>query len=837
MNANRKEIEQAIKYLIRLSQIDNTDIVGKIHLAKYINKRAPSDIAIEFQQKYFKKKFNPYEIMKGSFIEVRPKGVNISLDNESSAANKPPVFTEFSDYLYYFRLSIEAQICEIIWIMKYGKQIDDRISDCVYANRLSLNEEYLFKYYWDQYRKWRDNGFNHELLTSTKVNKSIISFDISRFYNSISVENIDKENTKLFPIYIWKEYDEQVAKYSQELVGTLPIGPYSSAIFSNEILSEFDDKIKTAKSVLYYGRYVDDILIVHEKGEDSFSINSFSTNINGVRTFESNRNTFKFNDSKTRIYDYDLAHPMNTYVVFKRLIESSSSEWKLAPDQELSETDFSKAISSIDSEYSINKPRSFSEIKFDYKELRNSLSKYLIEFSAVDYLKKNEANEIVRGLCFAFSGGNAIKYYELWPVLFSVFRFIPDEEAIVKISDNIIKNLSIISDTLSQKMCTQYLHKHLLCSYIYASANYNKAVNRDVFGHIKNLVNVPNTQLPTERDVNKLLYLSLERKLLFNKQKTFEECIKHYDFNLIGFEKVTSSTYNQTKITSECLSLNTISIGWKSRLKVALAHVDVFDLSVEKAIKGIRKVSIYDFQKIIKPLNDAIKSRAHFLCFPEVSIPERLLSLLITYSSLKGITILAGIEHCKYKGLIGNFIVLIQPTKGSVSIYARPKIHYAPAEIALFKKNKISNFWIGSTFPIFAYKNTSIAVYNCFELADIILRGLVKGKVDAVFGIEYNFDLKYFSNIMESMCRDNHAYCVQSNAGQIGENRIIAPIDTKFADLVRFKAGLDPMAITGLLDIYKLQEFHSDKKTLYDAKKGIEFRKLPPGFNENDRII
>lgn len=837
MNANRKDIEQAIRYLIRLSQIDNTDIIGKVHLAKYINKRTPSDIAIEYQQKYFKKKFNPHEIMEGSYVEVRPKGINIALENESSAANKPPVFTEFSDYLYYFRLSIEAQICEIIWIMKYGKQIDDRISNCVYANRLSLNEDYLFKYYWDQYRKWRDSGFNHELLTSTKVNKSIISFDISRFYNSINVDKLDKQNTELFPVYIWKKYDEQIAKYCKELVGTLPIGPYSSAIFSNEILSEFDDRIKKTKSVLYYGRYVDDILIVHEKGDDEFTINSFSTNTDGIRTFKSNGNVFKFNDSKTRIYDYDLAHPMNTYVVFKRLIESSSSEWKLAPDQELSETDFSKAISSIDSEYSINKPRSFSEIKFDYKELRNSLSKYLIEFSAVDYLKKNESNEIVRGLCFAFSGGNAIKYYELWPVLFSVLRFIPDEDAIVKISDNIIKNLSIRSDKPSQKMCTQYLHKHLLCSYIYASANYNKVVNREIFGHIRNLVTVTSTQLPTERDVSKLLYLSLERKLLFNKYKTFEDCIKNYDFKLVGFEKVAGSSYNQTKINPENIQLNTISIGWLSKLKIALAHVDVYDTSLEKAIKGIRKVSINDFQKIIRPLNDAIKSRAHFLCFPEVSIPERLLSLVITYSSLKGITILAGLEHCKYKGLIGNYILLIQPTKESVTIIARPKIHYAPAEIAMLKKNKINNFWIGSTFPIFVYKNTSIAVYNCFELADIVLRGIVKGKVDAVFGIEYNFDLKYFSNIMESMCRDNHVYCIQSNAGQIGENRIIAPIDTKYADLVRFKAGLDPMAITGQIDIYKLQEFHSNKKTLYDVKKGIEFRKLPPGFNEDDRII
>lgn len=831
MNASIEDIEQAIWYLIRIAQLDNYDIQQKIFVAKYIDNREIIDVAKSIHSRLSKKRFDMDSVFAGSYIEVRPKMVQLDFAGGSSAANTPLVLSRISDYMYYFRLSVEAQIFDILWIMKFGTNIDELFTDSVYANRLSLDGEYLFKHYWGQYQKWRDEGFSDKLLTGSKSNKSIISFDISKFYNSIRVKNLRVKGKSIFPKLLWNKYDELISKYNEELIGTLPIGPFSSGIFSNQILYEFDEQIKSKKNVLFYGRYVDDILIVCEReGDLSVDLNEFAEQNETGFKIVSSGNEFEFNKEKTRVYDYDNKHSLNAFDVFKRLIDEYSSEWKLAPDQEMSEYQFTKAISSFNPTLSINKPRSFSEVKISQKELKAQLTKYVIEFSAIDIFLKHERNEIERSLNFAFSGGNAIKYFELWPSLFTVFKLLNNEDAICKIIKVIVNNLIGLQTDNTTKDCRKYLFRQVAASYIIASANCSDKVNRATFAKIKEMLNDVLIRGISERNVRQLLWLSLQRGLLFNREKCFQDCVKEYNIEVTELDPIDISLKNHSEILLKEFNDFDFEIGKYSKVRVALAHVKVDEKRIDESIRGIRKASVIDFKRVIRPINDAISSGAHLLCYPEVSVPERLLGLLLKYATLKRISIIAGIEHCEYNGKIGNFIVFAQPTEKGVKVFARPKIHYAPAEIAKLVKFKVKDVWTSSKLPIYRYRNTALSIFNCFELADIKMRGLVKGKVDIVIGLEYNFDLHYFSNIMESMCRDNHVYCIQSNAGQIGENRIIAPIEKHHANIIRFKAGLDPMAITDTLNISKLREYHDTEDVYYNTKNKIEFRKLPPGF-------
>ena len=109
-------------------------------------------------------------------------------------------------------------------------------------------------------------------------------------------------------------------------------------------------------------------------------------------------------------------------------------------------------------------------------------------------------------------------------------------------------------------------------------------------------------------------------------------------------------------------------------------------------------------------------------------------------------------------------------------INLRLKKWYAPAESKLIKKlglkvpdtKNISN-------DLFIWNNLYFAVYDCFELVDIRFRAEFKADLDFLVACEWNKDIKYFNNIVESAARDLHCYVIQVNTSQYGDSKIVAP--------------------------------------------------------------
>lgn len=61
----------------------------------------------------------------------------------------------------------------------------------------------------------------------------------------------------------WKGLPRSKSLFTSEPFKGLPIGNLTSQIFANYYMSEFDDYVKDGLGIKYYGRYVDDFVIIH----------------------------------------------------------------------------------------------------------------------------------------------------------------------------------------------------------------------------------------------------------------------------------------------------------------------------------------------------------------------------------------------------------------------------------------------------------------------------------------------------------------------------------------------------------------------------------------------
>jgi hypothetical protein len=131
-------------------------------------------------------------------------------------------------------------------------------------------------------------------------------------------------------------------------------------------------------------------------------------------------------------------------------------------------------------------------------------------------------------------------------------------------------------------------------------------------------------------------------------------------------------------------------------------------------------------------------------------------------------------------------------------------------------------------YHLFRWRGASFAIYNCFELASIEDRSIFKGKVDFIVASEFNRDINYFSNIVESAARDLHCYVVQVNDSRFGDSRVVNPSKSESMNPLRIKGGDNLTFLTMSLN-QKALRVHQ-RKGYGLQKDSIEFKPTPPGF-------
>jgi len=195
---------------------------------------------------------------------------------------------------HFINMDVKGHILGILWIMKFGKRLDEMSIKNSRGNRLRKNliwdendniidSPALFEPYFAQYSSWRDEGLScAEELLKKGHDSLIVMLDLKSFYYQTgitqkafdSILDDDEDNAKCLHTSIFavlKHYTKILRAQSDECLScVLPIGFLPSAVLSNWCLIKFDKGILDYWNPSYYGRYVDDIIIIEkvEKGSE-----------------------------------------------------------------------------------------------------------------------------------------------------------------------------------------------------------------------------------------------------------------------------------------------------------------------------------------------------------------------------------------------------------------------------------------------------------------------------------------------------------------------------------------------------------------------------------------
>lgn len=193
---------------------------------------------------------------------------------------------------YFIKLDLKYHILGTLWVLLSGEVLLKENYKYIYGRKLAENfthnDTRLFKPYHTEYSNWRDKAIKHsEHLLNNNVRCLMVSLDIKDYYYSVDIDfkklkydlEIDSETykddfeilgikRKTILAKLTNHVERILSAYTKKILDTnnnkkiLPIGYMPSNILSNWYLNEFDKNIAEEVRPIYYGRYIDDMLIV-----------------------------------------------------------------------------------------------------------------------------------------------------------------------------------------------------------------------------------------------------------------------------------------------------------------------------------------------------------------------------------------------------------------------------------------------------------------------------------------------------------------------------------------------------------------------------------------------
>jgi len=280
------------------------------------------------------------------------------------------------------------------------------------------------------------------------------------------------------------------------------------------------------------------------------------------------------------------------------------------------------------------------------------------------------------------------------------------------------------------------------------------------------------------------------------------------------------------------------------QIQIALANIPVLESRVEASYLDRPDLSRKRLKPFATLLNEISRYRnargekIDLLVFPEVSVPHAWESMIVAWARKHRIGVVCGLEHrVDRSGYARNEVLAALPYPAGNHHWGcmpvrRLKRLYSPEEKFILTNESLKTPKDKDPYQLFRWRGASFAIYNCYELASIEDRGLFKGKVDFIIGTEFNRDVHYFSNIVESAARDLHCYVIQVNDSQFGDSRIVSPSKSEKMSPLRIKGGENLTFLTMGLNLKALRDHQ--RKGYGLQKESDAFKPTPPGFRMQD---
>lgn len=272
----------------------------------------------------------------------------------------------------------------------------------------------------------------------------------------------------------------------------------------------------------------------------------------------------------------------------------------------------------------------------------------------------------------------------------------------------------------------------------------------------------------------------------------------------------------------------------KCKIAITSWETDITSWTASVTMKPDPGISRY--VRLTKFLNEVLASSIpiDYLVMPELSVPSGWFLRIANKLRGKGISLICGVEYLhRRRRRVMNQVWVALPHDGlgfpSLAVYRqdkqRPALHEAKelfrvAGVVL----KPEKTW--QTPPILRHGNFQFSILICSELTNIAYRSALRGKIDALFIVEWNQDTESFNALVESSALDIHAYIIQCNDRQYGDSRIRVPHkDAWKRDHVRIKGGKNDYFVVGEIDIASLRAFQSNHRS-----PDGPFKPVPDGF-------
>ncbi len=392
-------------------------------------------------------------------------------------------------YNNFIDMSVEGHILGVLWILAIGYKIDNELIETCYGNRLyeNLKKEKeckttsspnLMKPYFQQYESWRDEGLKMAEDCLKEHNKNIIitMLDLTKYFYSVEldfityiklterfIENGNKCEQRLNEFVFSVFYRYSCIFKMETKHAFLPIGFLPSNIIANYYLNEFDQNVISNLNPMYYGRYVDDIIIVSQVDKKSELLEDLDENgISGIieKTIETlhnkkiiamennkyyltNYKKLEVQQEKFRFFYFDKAGSMGILDKIRKDIANNTSEFNFLPiEAGTLEKDYSN-IFKLERDDSVNKIRGINKAQIGKYELSKTIAKHL---SICKFVDGSGNIKFMEELDKIFDNQTILSNYTLWESVFNYYivnnQFDRLKEFVHKIIDSFsLKNM------------------------------------------------------------------------------------------------------------------------------------------------------------------------------------------------------------------------------------------------------------------------------------------------------------------------------------------------------------------------------------------------------------
>lgn len=337
---------------------------------------------------------------------------------------------------YFFYAPIELYILSTLWCMTVGPLLDRQLDHGCFGNRLEGDRDgdgrpsRLFKIFHFQYTQWRDTAIKRaEALLDQERSSVLVSLDIKQCYYNLSVDwnqvpaprgrtsrNLARNLTDVLR-RVHGAYHEAIAAPLTATHGPevaeeegIPIGLPSSRVLANWLLDPFDAQVREALRPAYYGRYVDDMLIVAQAPPQdvvSGGVDAILDDLlirRGLLKPSQGETEYELcsvpglviQSSKLIVQHFDKDHSRAGLREFIKQIKREASDFRFLPADERGR-ELDACAYDIIYEGSINKLRSVIGVTENSTELSKYLARRMVEHRLTsEALQKNVAEQLDR---------------------------------------------------------------------------------------------------------------------------------------------------------------------------------------------------------------------------------------------------------------------------------------------------------------------------------------------------------------------------------------------------------------------------------------------------------